>query len=245
MRAMGFVDLHNHLLHGLDDGPSDPSESLDLVKNLAQLGYETLCVTPHQRFGLYVPDLAAIDATTRSVQDKIDKLGIKVRLIHGAENCFDELLLERSNENNIPCYRETRAFLLEMPGFHIPSELTQFLYGWRLKGFVPVLAHVERYSETPNLSRRCAELAQYALITVNLGAVGGSDHSWTRIARKLAEDGVVGAFTTDLHMVSDVPSVAKGIRWVKKRLGDQVLRLLLEEHPRKVLEGELPECQMS
>ena len=239
---MGYVDLHSHVLFGLDDGPSDLEGSLALASALIDLGFDTICVTPHQRLGLYTPELSAVRSTAAALQDALDEKGYSAKLIPGAESCWDDLLWERSRNGEIPCYGETRAFLFDLPAWVIPSELDQQLFQWRLKELVPVIGHVERYDGTDNLFERCEELKQHAVLTVNLDALGGKmGRSTAKVARRLVNEGLVQALSSDLHDVSSLKPTRDGLNWVMKRLGPDRARKLLDENPRMALSGELPE----
>lgn len=239
---MGYVDLHSHILASLDDGPTDPGESLELVTELVRMGFDTVCVTPHQRLGLHTPDLAAVRASARELQQAVDLSGMACRLVPGAENCWDDLLWERSRLGQIPCYDSTRAFLFDLPGWVVPSELDHQLFNWRISGLLPVLGHVERYDSTPHFEDRLYELSQHAVLTVNLDALGGGmGRPATKLARKLVSDGIIHALATDLHGKDALDATASGIKWVKRRLGSETLQLLLEENPRIALAGRLPE----
>ena len=239
---MGYVDLHSHILSGLDDGPATPTESLELVTELVRMGFDTLCVTPHQRLGLHTPDLGAVRATARELQQAVDSSGMECRLVPGAENCWDDLLWERSRLGQIPCYDSTSVFLFDLAGWVVPSELDQQLFSWRISGLLPVLAHVERYESTANLEDRLYDLSQQAVLTVNLDALGGGmGRPAAKLARKLVSNGIIHALTTDLHGRDALGATASGIKWAKRRLGPETTTLLLEENPRTVLAGHLPE----
>ena len=98
---MGFVDLHSHVLHGLDDGSPDLATSLSMIEGLAALGFSEVCATPHQKAGQFLPELAAISRTYDAVAAAIAG---KVRMRLAAENMWDDVFYERSQRNAIPSY---------------------------------------------------------------------------------------------------------------------------------------------
>ena len=90
---MGFVDLHSHVLPGLDDGVKSVAESVEVVAMLRRLGFETVCCTPHQKVGSWVP--SATPSPRRvpksSTRSRAGRVGVELRL--GAENFWDELFV--------------------------------------------------------------------------------------------------------------------------------------------------------
>src|SRR5687767_2541707 len=106
---MGFVDLHSHVLPALDDGAKTMDESMEMLRLMRLMGYETVCATPHQRAGMFLPAREAIDEAHARVRDTLPANGVQLDL--GAENMWDEVFLERSVSGHIPAYTGGRAFL--------------------------------------------------------------------------------------------------------------------------------------
>ena len=106
---MGFLDLHSHVLPALDDGVPALPESLALLDVLQQLGFETVCATPHQRSGYFLPTREAIDGAYAQVRGALSDAGSPLNLLLGAENFWDEVLLERWPRGAQPTYTGGRA----------------------------------------------------------------------------------------------------------------------------------------
>src|SRR5436853_377844 len=104
---MGFVDLHSHVLPGLDDGAKELADSVEMLSLLSKLGFAIVHATPHQKVGSWVPTRQAIDdahtEVTRALPTGSAALGL------GAENMWDELFLERSLAGSVPGYRLCEA----------------------------------------------------------------------------------------------------------------------------------------
>lgn len=219
---------------GLDDGSPDDSTSLAMIRGLHAAGYDLVCATPHQKAAQYLPTAADIDAAF----DRISALApLELRL--GAENFWDDVFFERWREGTIPCYRPTRAFLFEIPVDDVPVRFEDSLFQMELRGLLPVMAHPERYAIPFD---RLAELAERIPLVVDLGAVAGYHGSRAgKIAHKLLHERLAHAAATDVHSLSDVRVAMEGIAWIKKKLGPETAARLLDENPRRILAGELPE----
>src|SRR5258706_3506589 len=88
-RRMGFVDLHSHVLPGLDDGSRALTDSVELTRALAGMGFDAVCATPHQRVGFFVPSRAEIDAAYDALRAAMAGAGVVLTLHLGAENFWD------------------------------------------------------------------------------------------------------------------------------------------------------------
>ena len=110
---MGFVDLHSHVLYGLDDGAPDTAASLAMLDGLAALGITEQCVTPHQKASQYLPDWDLVERTLVGLEAIRKPHHPTLRL--GAENMWDDVFYDRIVADTIPHYRGTSAFLVEIP----------------------------------------------------------------------------------------------------------------------------------
>lgn len=239
---MGFVDLHSHVLPGIDDGSRALPESLELLGHLIDMGFDTVCATPHQKVGAYVPTTEAIDAAYASVEGAIAERRLPLTLLRAAENFWDELFLERNRTQAQPRYTGERAFLFEIHPRTLPPSFEQQLFQTRLAGLLPVMAHPERYAPFWKDPDRLAAIGQSTALVVDLGAIDGAHGSdEQRAAQRLLKEHLVHAVTSDIHGSGDVRSVAAGMRWIKKQLGQAALEKLLDENPRQILAGELPD----
>jgi protein-tyrosine phosphatase len=235
-----YIDLHSHILPGLDDGAPDLASSMQMLQMLSDQGFTEICATPHQRNGLFIPPADAIATAFEELQSTAARLMPALRLRRGAENYWDEILIERLRHHTIPCYDGRRAFLFEVNPVLLPPRLEEMLFEIRLGGCLPVMAHPERCLSVQQAGF-AETLAKQAALVVDLEALGGSrGRAETKTARRLVEEGVAHAVTSDLHSPLDGHEVAKGLAWLGKRLGTSGLTRLLEENPRRILSGELP-----
>jgi len=241
IKEEGYIDLHAHVLCGLDDGPSTMEESLEVVAGMSDMGYSAIFATPHQRRDLYAPLPERIIEGAARLRENLRLDGSTMKIFSGAENCWDELLFERSKKNEIVTYEGTKTFLLEMDGFFLPGELSRQLFKWRKAGYLPVIAHLERYINTPNLLERAGEMAETACFTCNLETLGGAGgRRGVRVAREAVSQGIARVLCSDIHGKAWLKHTAKGLRWVRRNLPKGSDELLLRSNPLRVLSGEVP-----
>jgi protein-tyrosine phosphatase len=211
-----YVDLHAHYLPALDDGATDRQMSLQMVRAVAALGFSDLYATPHQRSGMFMPARTAIDAAFQMIRGDAAAAGVTATLGLGAENFWDDVLHKRLGERSVPSYGGGVAFLFEVSPQLMPTGMENELFQLRVAGYLPVMAHPERYAAV----QRDYTLAE------RLG---------------LVLEGLAPVAASDVHRPEDQTSVAAGMAWIRKQLGPAALDQMLAENPRRILGGELPE----
>jgi protein-tyrosine phosphatase len=237
---VGFVDLHSHVLYGVDDGATDAAAATAMLDGLSALGITEQCVTPHQKSGQYLPSREAIDAALAGVE-RIRKPGHPTLRL-GAENMWDDVFIRRLGEDAIPYYRESSAFLFEIPPPLLPPGMIDRLFRLRLQNKLPVLAHPERYQPLWGDDELARSLRRVCAFVVDLGAVAGfHGKRESRAARHLIETGLACAVASDLHQVGDLQQAAAGLAWIDKKLGHATVVRLFDHAPRAILAGDLPE----
>ena len=235
---MGFVDLHNHCLYALDDGAPDPATSRAMLGALAALGFTEVYATPHQKAGQFLPTRAAIDNAYAALRNGAPPVDLRL----GAENMWDDVFFERSQRGAIPSYDDGDAFLVELRPSTMPAGLVDQLFRWRMAGRIPVLAHPERYEALWTDDGLVDRLRRQCAFVVDLAALAGyHGKPLQKAARRLVEAGIAVAVASDAHTVEDVRTAAEGLAWIEKRLGAAAVTRLLDDGPRAILAGDLPE----
>jgi len=172
--------------------------------------------------------------------------GVTATLGLGAENFWDTVLHERLRQRTIPSYNGGAAFLFEVGTQMMPAGIENELFQLRVGGFLPVMAHPERYVPVQRDLALAERLARHAALMVDLGALDGAHGKQEmKTARKLVLEGLAAAAASDIHRPEDQTSVAAGMAWIRKQLGDRALGTMLDENPRRMLAGELPETPLS
>lgn len=238
---MGYLDLHSHVLPGLDDGARDLATSRAMIAALGALGFTDIYATPHQKANQFLPSRAAIDQAFATVQAALAGAGGPT-LGLAAENMWDDVFFERSQQGVIPGYGGADAFLVELRPQELPVGLVDHLFRLRMAGKAPILAHPERYEALWDDRDLVDRLRANCAFVIDLAALAGyHGRRQQKMARRLVEDGIAAAVTSDAHTLEDVRAAAEGIAWIEKRLGRAALTRLLDDGPRAALIGELPE----
>ena len=238
-----YVDLHSHYLPALDDGATSLEMSLQMMRAIASLGFTHLYATPHQRAGMFMPEREKIDAAFAQVTAAFGTGAAVPKLGLAAENFWDLVFHDRLRAHAVPTYDATPAFLFEVNTQMMPADMENQLFQIRTSGYLPVMAHPERYTSVQRDVSLAERLGRHAVMLIDLGALDGAHgKAEMKTARKLVLEGLAHAAASDIHRPEDQTSVAAGMAWIKKQRGPAVLEQMLDENPRRALAGELPDA---
>lgn len=238
--SVGYVDLHSHVLFGLDDGAPDRATAVAMLDGLAALGVSEQCVTPHQKAAQYLPPWEAVEATYAELETLRKPVHPTLRL--AAENMWDDVFYRRAGEDTVPGYRGSSAFLVEIPPSLLPPGMIERLFQFVRAGKLPVLAHPERYEPLWGDDELARSLRRVCAFVIDLPALAGfHGRRESKAARHLLESGLAAAVATDAHQVGDIQQAAQGLAWIDKKLGHAAVARLFEHAPRAILAGEMPD----
>ena len=232
-----MIDLHSHILHGLDDGPDRLEESLGIARAAVADGVVAIAATPHVRDD-YPTSAAQMDAAAAELREALAAEEIPLTLHTGGEIALDRL--ERLDEDELRRFglAGSQYILLEFPYRGWPLGLPQQLFELQAAGFLPVLAHPERNPDVIAEPERLAPLiAAGAVVQVTAasldGRLGRGPH---RAGLELVRRGLAQLIASDAH----APAIrGVGMSAAAAELGDDVLaRRLTVEAPRAVVAGE-------
>lgn len=141
-----FIDIHSHLLPGIDDGAKNIENSIELILKMNSYGIQNFITTPHVLGDVYPNSSETIQNKLKEVQIVLKERGkTDIKISAAAEYMMDEQFSERLEKGDILTLKDN-YILVEMSYFNAPMNLYDILFEIQLKGYKPVLAHPERYN---------------------------------------------------------------------------------------------------
>ena len=217
---MSYVDIHSHILPDLDDGAKDMGETLEMLQIAWQEGITHIIATPHYKAGRFQADAQRLERTLDKVRQEIKKTNIPVTLYAGNEIYYHSELEEKFQTGAISTLNGTGYVLIEFSPFESYTYLRNAMEDVLGMGYVPILAHVERY-QCMYKEKTCVEelRAMGCGIQVNAGSVTG-DAGWKtkHFIHKLLKEKLVDFIGTDAHNTSGrKPSIQKCAAYLYKK----------------------------
>jgi protein-tyrosine phosphatase len=237
------IDLHSHILPGIDDGSRSLEMSLDMARMAVADGITMMACTPHIYPGLYMNDSAGIAAARDALQESLDEHGIRLKLTTGADVHLVPGLLEGLRAGRVPCLHGTRYLLLE-PSHHVaPPGFTSAVFQLVAAGYVPVITHPERLTWVEDHYPVFGELIrQGAWMQLTAGSLTGVFGSRAKYwAERFLGEGQTHILATDAHSSGRrSPLMSKAREIAERMLGADEAELLVSGRQMKLLENAPP-----
>lgn len=236
---VGRIDLHSHLLPGIDDGCHTVSESLICVEMLIEQGFCGTVCTPHIVLNLYPNNTPAnIAIAVERLQEAIDREGLAYRLWPGGEVRIHEDTISWFEAVGIPTLGPGKSVLLDWWGHGWPrfaNEIFRYLLD---RGYQPILAHPERMGfDDEQLSVVLKTLRRMGVrLQGNFNSIsGGEGPAAEECAKRLLAEGAYDFLASDMHRPHSLEGRFQGLHWLTEELGAEKLKGTLERRTRALL----------
>lgn len=239
-----MIDLHCHILPGVDDGAKTLDESLDMARIAVADGIHTLACTPHIYPGMYMNDGPGIARACARLQAELDHQGIALKLVVGADVHLVPGLIEGLRSGRVPTLNGSRYFLLEPSHTTPPPRLEASVLDLIAAGHTPIITHPERLAWVEDHHPVFPRLiAQGAWMQVTAGALTGVFGKRARYwGERLVGEGHTHLLATDAHSTGRrLPRLSEGLEVARRLVGDGEARRLVDERPTAVLNNLPPE----
>ncbi|PPC74963.1 capsular biosynthesis protein [Pokkaliibacter plantistimulans] len=236
-----MIDLHSHLLPGIDDGAQTMDDSLELAYCAVRSGTTALVVTPHFHPGRYDNSLDTVEPVFRKFSEALVAEKIPLKIYLGAEVRLSVELMSMlaSEKIPMPCRWEgKKVLLLELPHSHIPAGSEQLVKWLINKNVIPMVAHPERNKEIMADPSRLAPLVmQGCLLQITASAVhGGFGAGAQRLSNWLIEQDLATVIASDGHnMRARPPTMLEGYEYLRGVYGETVANKLSIDTPKMLL----------
>jgi len=196
------VDMHSHLLPGIDDGSRSTDHSLGMIRKFQELGYRKLITTPHVMGGVYNNTSALILEKLEELRFAARSAGLTIELDASAEYYFDETLFDRIKNKDLLPFSGNHV-LFEFSFRNEPQQVDELVFLMKSSGYQPVLAHFERYVYYHGSTEMARQLRERGVfIQLNLNSLTG--HYGPEVkkqALRLVKEKLVDLAGSDCHRI--------------------------------------------
>ncbi|GAB4235855.1 MAG: capsular polysaccharide biosynthesis protein [Ekhidna sp.] len=207
------VDIHSHLIPGIDDGAGTLAKSVEMIRAMKALGFKKLITTPH--IHPKYPNTPNIILTgLEKLQEALMHANLEMEVEAAAEYFVDDLFLDRLKEGESFLYFGDRYLLIECSFVSKPIFFESIIFELQAKGYKPVLAHPERYQFLEGSIAWLCELKDAgALFQVTLGSLSGYyGAAAMKIAKKLWSENMVDLVGSDLHRMTHMEYLESSLK---------------------------------
>lgn len=233
-----MIDTHAHLLPKIDDGVRTFTDSLNILRGLAEQGITDVIITPH-----YVTDTKWTSTYYQNqrhlaaLKEKVTDAKIPVKLYLGNEIYIDAHIAKLLKRKTIAGLAGSKYLLIELPMSGESEGAEDIMLSLLQAGYKVVLAHPERYQTSHKSLKKLRELHDMGvLFQCNLGSIIDQyGKSARKTLKKLAKADLIYCFGTDIHHTRDYSEIAKAQKKLRRYYSADRLQQLLETNPRKFL----------
>lgn len=238
-----MIDIHSHLLYGIDDGSKSLKESISIIKHLEEVGFTDIVLTPH-----YINDsnYNSPRADNLKLLDNLKKAlaenNININLYLGNEIYMDDDIYDLLISDKISSLNDSKYLLIELPmtgEYEGYIDIFEYLIS---EGYRVVLAHPERYLSFQKDFNKVIELEEIGVyFQCNLESILGSyGKGAIKTIKKLLKKKKVSFLATDIHhRKHDYNKYSKAIKKIRRYISKEELEILLVKNPKKIIDFKM------
>ena len=236
-----MIDLHCHLLPGIDDGAKDSGESLEMARLFVAEGVTTVACTPHIFPGVYDNRGPEIRRRVALLQSEIDAADIPLRLVTGGDVHIAPDLVAKLKSGEALSLNDSRYVLVEPPHHVLPPRMDELFFNLLSAGFVPILTHPERMTwidRNYDMLRQLVKSGAWMQITAGalLGTFGREPKRWSE---RMLREGMVHVVASDAHGPTRRPPMMKAaFRALETAVGEAEALNLVLNRPKAILQNK-------
>ena len=232
-----MVDIHSHIIPGIDDGSKNMEMTLEMIRNSEKEGTTEIVATPHYLLEYGEATIIDVKKYVKEINDILEKEKINVKIYSGQEVYFTEKIIEDYMDGNIGTINDSRYMLIEFPMDKFDEKIFDILYELQVRDIVPIIAHPERYKFFIEKPARINEfINQGYLFQVNAGSIVGKfGQNVKKTAYLFLTNNIYNFIGSDAH---NIKSRNTGLKDALDLISKDVNIDIFEYSSKKVLKDE-------
>jgi len=195
------VDIHSHIISGIDDGSKNMEMTLEMLKNAERDGTKEIIATPHYLLEYGESIISDVKAFVKEINSIINNEGLNIKVYSGQEVYYTENIIQNYIEGKIGTLNDSRYMLIEFPMRKFDDNMCDIIYELQIRNITPIIAHPERYKiiiEKPIYINKF--INEGYLFQMNTGSIEGKFGSDVKkTAEILLENGIYNFIGSDAH----------------------------------------------
>lgn len=237
-----MIDFHSHIIPNIDDGSTSMKDTINMINEARQAGFTEIISTSHYIQKYYDLDCFEREKMLDIIKKKVsEKNEVNIKLYLGSEIYFTPEIIELIKNKKASTINNTRYLLFELPMNTKPLFVKEMVYELMQNGYIPIIAHPERYTYVQENIQYIEELAGMgALFQSNYGSIIGMyGNSAKKTLKKLLKNNLISFLGSDVHKTGQIyPKIPKALKKLRKILSIEELEKLTTLNAQKVLKDE-------
>ena len=236
-----MIDVHNHILHDIDDGARGLEESVELVKEAKKAGFDKIISTSHYMEGYYEADSNERKELIDELKEELKKQSVDIKIYLGNEIYLSSNIIKLLEEEKASTLNGTDYVLFEMPLNIKPLNLYEIIYKIQSNKKIPILAHPERYTFVQEDIQLIYDLIEKGvLMQANFASiVGVYGKNAQKTVKHLFKNDMVHLLGSDTHRKGTIyKEMPRILNVLKEFIGEDRLTELTQTNPERVLDNE-------
>ena len=237
-----LIDMHCHILPGIDDGSKSWDETKEMLRISYDEGVRLIVTTPHHHKRRGICTSAQYKERLVKIRKLAEEIDPKFKIIPGMEVNFDHDVLEKLQNKQLQTMGNSSYVLIEFSPSDDFDYIRQSLQQVQMLGYYPILAHVERYSCLVEEVEDVAYLVDMGVyIQVNAGSIiGNSGRTVKRFIKELMDERLVHFVGTDAHRSTGrAPKIQESAKYVEKKFGEEYALEIFRKNGMKMIKNQI------
>lgn len=247
-----MIDLHNHILPGIDDGARNLEEALEMARMAVDQGFSGIVATPHYGSSQFLSDINLVRQLVAELNQELANRSINLTIFPGMEVRLSTDVIESLSKGAILSINEGCYILLELPFLQAPAGFENFVRMILDLGKKIILAHPEKNVEIqrrPEIIYELLELFKGGDLLVQITAdsvTGEAGLPALSTAKRLLENGLAHILATDAHSsINRPPMILSAFKSVASIVGEDIATKMTHDWPKAVINSQKPHCRLS
>ncbi|RKD73635.1 protein-tyrosine phosphatase [Sinobaca qinghaiensis] len=226
-----MIDLHTHILHGIDDGPKTMEDSVALARSAVEAGVESIVATPHHRNGMFTNSGDMIRSKVQELNDLLEYEEVPLEVKPGQEIRINGDILDELKKGTALTLNDSRYLLIELSSVEVPSYLKRLFYDLQVAGYIPLIAHPERNKTFVSEPGKLFDIVTNGAITqITAEALSGKGGKASQqFCETLIEHNLAHIISSDAHGVDHRPfALAEAYAHIDDVFGPEVSNMFKE-----------------
>ncbi|SFC52695.1 protein-tyrosine phosphatase [Bacillus sp. OV322] len=236
-----MIDIHCHILPGIDDGAKTIADSLDMAKVAVQEGITSIIATPHHKNGSYDNTKKDILSKVRELNEVLKNSSVPLTILPGQETrIYGELLEDYDAGDILPLNISSSYLFIELPSGHVPRYTERLLYDVQNKGLTPIIVHPERNREliqNPDILYQLVKNGALTQVTAS-SLAGYFGKNITKFSHQLIEANLTHFISSDAHNTTNRSfKLMEALDDVEKQFGVDMV-YFFQENAELIVQGQ-------